>query len=265
MSCIIGIVTSVFLDTPGDLQFFFRPPKKNIAVATIMDRPPCLVRDLPLKRSKIDGAITVNHSTKRKPEGCTHEIKEIVKLLPGYESPCDWKLLQTEIKKFYWKSDHPKNSCAALNTLIRESPLLPLNSYLLKFTTITDVLVANGVLTTVNRVDRLLERLDEKLRIKVKMFCTEKGWKVFDHDIGETPNFDEIKKFLEQFVLQLRLRKFLFSWTLLLLIPLLLLPRRLPLRFRLPLPGMSLVFPVVSGAILLFIPVAPNAVFSLTP
>jgi hypothetical protein len=131
------------------------------------------------------------------PRYCTHEIKEIVKLLP----PCDWKLLPTEIKKFYWKSDHPKNSCAALNALIRESPRLPLNSYLLKFTTITDVLVASGVLTTVNRVDRLLERLDEKLRIKVIMFCTEKGWKVFDHDISETPNFDEIKKFLEHEVL----------------------------------------------------------------
>jgi hypothetical protein len=66
---LICIVTSVFLDTPGDLQKRFQPPKKNIAVATIMDRAPCLLMDIPLKRSKIDGAITVNHSTKNKPEG----------------------------------------------------------------------------------------------------------------------------------------------------------------------------------------------------
>jgi hypothetical protein len=35
------------------------------------------------------------------------------------------------------------------------------------------------------------------MRTKVIKFCMQKDWKVTDQDAGDTPNFDEIKKFLE--------------------------------------------------------------------
>jgi hypothetical protein len=127
---------------------------------------------------------------------CTPEIKEIMTLLPGYESR-DWTLLQSEIKKFYWQSDHPKNTHTALKTLIRNAADLALSVYVLKFTSITNAFVANNVLSPVNRVVRLLEGLDEKMREKVIEFSTQKGWQVSNQDIGVTLNFDEIKKFLE--------------------------------------------------------------------
>jgi hypothetical protein len=137
------------------------------------------------------------------PRFCTPEIKEIVMLLPGYESPSDWELLQTEIKKLYWQFDHPKHSVAALDALIRSSNSnsIPLPVYLLKFTSITDALVARSLLSPVNRVVKLLEGLDDTMRMKVIKFCMRKDWKVTDQDTGETPNFDEIKKFLEHEVL----------------------------------------------------------------
>ena len=48
-----------------------------------------------------------------------------------------------EIKRFYCKDDDPKNTVSALNALIRFA-LLPLSVYLLKFTSITEVLVGKG-------------------------------------------------------------------------------------------------------------------------
>jgi hypothetical protein len=131
---------------------------------------------------------------------CTPETKEIITLLPGYESR-DWPLLQTEIKKFYWKSDQRKNSLAALNSLVQNSADLPLNAFILKFTSITNALVADNVLTPFMRIIKLLDGLDERMRGKVMKFCVHNSWRVSDEDIGETPNFDEIKAFLDQQVL----------------------------------------------------------------
>jgi hypothetical protein len=131
------------------------------------------------------------------PRYCTPEIKEIVTLLPGYESR-NWTLLQTEIKKFYWKSDRPKNTLAALDFLVcSESTSIPLRVFILKFSVITDALIANNFLFPVNRIVKLLEGLDGKMRSKVIKFCVQNGWKVSDEDNGEAPDFDEIKKFLE--------------------------------------------------------------------
>jgi hypothetical protein len=127
---------------------------------------------------------------------CNPNVKDIVKLLPGYESH-NWTTLQAEIKRFYWQLDHPKNTLTYLNALIRSSADLPLSAYILKFTSITNVLVADKVLFPVNRIVKLLEGLDGKMRRKVIKFCVQNGWKVSDEDNGETPDFDEIKKFLE--------------------------------------------------------------------
>jgi hypothetical protein len=131
---------------------------------------------------------------------CTSETKEIITLLPGYESR-DWDLLQIEMKKFYWPSDHPKNSLTVLNTLIRNSAGFPLGVYLLKFTSITEALIAKDLLTPANRIAKLLDGLDERMCKKVIKFCMQRNWKISDQDIGETPNFDEIKAFLDQQVL----------------------------------------------------------------
>jgi hypothetical protein len=101
------------------------------------------------------------------------------------------------LKGFDWQTDKPKSTLAALNALIRESARLPLNVYILKFTLITNILVSKGLLSPVNRVVKLLEGLDDKMRVKVIELCTTNGWRVMDQDTGEAPNFDEIKKFLE--------------------------------------------------------------------
>ena len=69
--------------------------------------------------------------------------------------------------------------------------------FVLKFMAITNVLVTNGVMSAADRVMRLLEGLDEGMRIKVIKLCTQKGWKITDEDSGECPKFDEIKKFLD--------------------------------------------------------------------
>jgi len=132
----------------------------------------------------------------RFPHYCNPEIKDIVTLLTGYEAR-DWDQLQVEIKKFYWQHDHPKNTFTALNALIRRSHELTLSAFVLKFTAITNVLVTNGVMSAADRVIRLLEGLDEGMRIKVIKLCTQKSWKITDQDSGESPKFDEIKKFLD--------------------------------------------------------------------
>jgi len=132
----------------------------------------------------------------RFPHYCNTEVKDIVTLLGGYESR-DWNQLQVEMKKFYWQNDHPKNTFTALNALIRRSRDLTLSAFVLKFTAITNVLVTNGVMSAADRVIRLLEGLNEGMRIKVIKLCTQKGWRITDQDSGESPNFDEIKKFLD--------------------------------------------------------------------
>jgi hypothetical protein len=131
------------------------------------------------------------------PHYCIPTIKDVVKLLPGYEYPRDWDHLQNEIKKLYWAGDHPKNTIAALNALIRSSHSIPLSVFVLKFSSITDVLVSKSALSDIDRFAKLLEGLDEKMRNKVIKLCTQKGWRVTDQDTGEKPNFDDIKKYLE--------------------------------------------------------------------
>jgi hypothetical protein len=104
---------------------------------------------------------------------------------------------QEEIKGFYWQFDHPKNTPAALNALIRDSAKFSLAAYILKFTSITDALVAKNVMSSVEWINKLLEGLDERMRIKVIELCTSKGWRITDQDRGGEPKFSEIAKYLE--------------------------------------------------------------------
>jgi len=69
----------------------------------------------------------------RFPNYCTSDIKDIVKLLPGYISH-DWTQLQADVKNLYWQLDRLKNTMAALNELIRSAKSLDLNVYILKYT-----------------------------------------------------------------------------------------------------------------------------------
>ena len=105
------------------------------------------------------------------PHYCEKDIKEIVTILLGYDTD-EWKQLQGEIKRFYWEKDHPRNTPPALNALIRNSANLPLSAYLLKFTSITEALVAKGVLSATDRVIRLLAGLDDNMKLKVIKLCT---------------------------------------------------------------------------------------------
>jgi hypothetical protein len=130
------------------------------------------------------------------PHYCISTIKDVVKLLPGYDGQV-WDELQKEIKKLYWAGDHPKNTVTALNALIRTSNSIPLSVFVLKFSSITEVLVSKGTLSDIDRFAKLLEGLDEKMRNKVIKLCTQKGWRVTDQDTGDKPKFDDIKAFLE--------------------------------------------------------------------
>ena len=85
------------------------------------------------------------------PNYCTREIKETVKLLPGYIAK-NWATLQSDVKKLYWSQDKPKNTMATLNKLIKEAPRMDLNVYVLKYTSILEALVAAHSLLALDRV-----------------------------------------------------------------------------------------------------------------
>ena len=118
--------------------------------------------------------IKADQRAARFPHYCNTEVKDIVTLLGGSESR-DWNQLQVEMKKFYWQNHHPKNTFTALNALIRRSRDLTLSAFVLKFAAIANVLVTNGVMYAADRVIRLLEGLDEGMRIKDIKLCTQKG------------------------------------------------------------------------------------------
>jgi len=132
----------------------------------------------------------------RLPYYCTPSIKDVVKILSGYSSK-EWTRLQSELKELYWHRDNPKNTVGALHKLIKEAPNMDLNVYVLKYTSITDALIAKGALSSLDRVSRLLDGLSEELRTSVFKFCTKKSWRLSTNDSGTTdPNFNELKAFV---------------------------------------------------------------------
>src|SRR5947199_7886984 len=62
---------------------------------------------------------------------------------------------------------------AALDKLIKEAHGMDLNVYVLKYTSISEALVAAHALSSLNRVARLLDGLSEDLRRKVVRHCTK--------------------------------------------------------------------------------------------
>jgi hypothetical protein len=91
------------------------------------------------------------------------------------------------------------NTTAALHQLIHDaqSGKIDLNVYVLQYTTIADTLVAQGALSTLDRVNRLLDGLSGEHRKKVLSFCAKNRWKLSAQDVGDIdPNYDELKQFV---------------------------------------------------------------------
>src|SRR5437667_11003933 len=88
-----------------------------------------------------DFGLTETQRCARFPNYCTPEIKETVKILPGYIAS-NWTTLQSDVKKLYWPKDKPENTMAALDKLIKEAPGMDLDVYVLKYTSISEALVA---------------------------------------------------------------------------------------------------------------------------
>jgi len=132
----------------------------------------------------------------RLPAYCEKDIGDNIKLLPGYTAE-DWTALCSGLKDLYWQYDKPKNTTAAFNKLIKEAPGMDLNIYILKYASITENLVAKGALSTLDRVNRLMDGLPDDLRRRVLKFCTKKSWRLSVQDTGTTdPVFEELREFL---------------------------------------------------------------------
>ena len=111
----------------------------------------------------------------RFPNYCAPEVKDIIKLLPEYAAR-DWKGLQEGINKLYLQYDRPKDTMAALNELVGKGRTFDLNVYVLKYHAISEILVGQNALSTLERVSRLLDGLSDDLRRKVLRLCTQKSW-----------------------------------------------------------------------------------------
>ena len=130
------------------------------------------------------------------PAYCDKGIGDNVKLLAGYVSE-NWTTFTSGLKDLYWQHDKPKNTTAELNKLIKDAPTLDLNIYILKYSSITETLVAKGALSTLDRVNRLMDGLPEDLRKRVLKFCTKKAWRLSAQDTGtEEPIFEQLREFV---------------------------------------------------------------------
>ena len=143
-----------------------------------------------------DFGLTPAQRCVRFPFYCIPDIKETVKLLSGYIAN-DWDVLQNEVKQLYWPHDKPKNTMAALDKLVKEAPIMDLDVYVLKYTSISNALVTAHALSSLDRVSRLLDGLSEDLRRRVIRYCTKKGWKLSAHDVDKKdPDYKEITDFI---------------------------------------------------------------------
>src|SRR5579862_5966023 len=142
-----------------------------------------------------DYGLTDAQKCTRFPLYCTPAIKDLVKLLPSY--PTDWSKLEKSLKKTFWQHDQPKDTPEALTRLIKEAPTMDLKVYIIKFTAITDSLIAKHALSNLDRVGRLLDGLRPELRSRVLKFCAKKSWRLSSHDTGTAnPDFNELKQYV---------------------------------------------------------------------
>jgi hypothetical protein len=134
----------------------------------------------------------------RLPFYCERTIRDVVKDLSGYTTK-KWDELKKELKALYWQNDKPRNTTTALHqlTLDAQSGKLDLNVYVLRYSAVSDALVQQGALSSLDRVNRLLDGLSEDHRRKVLSFCVKKGWKLSAEDVGKiNPVYDELREFV---------------------------------------------------------------------
>ena len=115
-----------------------------------------------------------NEKCRRLPRYCTQTVKELVEILPGHVDK-SWVTLKKELKELFWQKDKVKDSTTELIKLVREAPMMDLNVYILKYSSITDALVKQGAMSILDRVGRLLDGLPDNLHRKVVKFCTKKS------------------------------------------------------------------------------------------
>src|SRR5271154_6617058 len=143
------------------------------------------------------------------PRYCTEGIRESVENLEGCKTE-NWAVFKEELKKLFWEADPPRNTFPALVKLINEAKegKMPVNVYVLNYTTITNVLVASTGMSRFDQSIRLLEGLSEELRSKMFKYCSEKGWRLFAHDVeAEEPDFEELKKVVLEKAKMMKKRK----------------------------------------------------------
>jgi hypothetical protein len=140
--------------------------------------------------------LTEIQKCKKFPRYCTKEIGEAVEKLRGYDEG-NWELFKRELKQLFWQDDPPKNSIAALVKLIGEAKAgkMTVDMYVLRYTTITQELVDKNAISTFDRNVRLLEGLSEAIQSKVFEHCSDKKWRMLEHDVDtEEPKFEELRE-----------------------------------------------------------------------
>ena len=124
-----------------------------------------------------DYGYTDSDKCSRLPYYCTRSIKDVVELFPGYIAS-DWTAFEKELRQFYWDRDVEKNTTAALNQLIQESSALDVNTYILKYTSITAHLFDSHEISNLQRCRKLLDGLSQHLKAKTIEHCAAQGWKL---------------------------------------------------------------------------------------
>jgi hypothetical protein len=132
---------------------------------------------------------------KKFPRYCTEEIGEAVEKLNEYDEG-NWELFKKELKQLFWQADPPKNSIAALVKLIGDakSGKMTVDMYVLKYTVMTQELVEKNAMSIFDRNVRLLEGLSEVIQSKVFEYCSDRKWRMLEHDVNsEEPRFEDLR------------------------------------------------------------------------
>jgi hypothetical protein len=139
--------------------------------------------------------LTEGQKCKKLPKYCKKEIEEVIQDMEGYETG-NWDLFQKELKELFWQANPPKNTVAALCRLISDAKMgkISVDMYVLKYTTITEALLRKNAISKFDCTVQLLEGLSEDLQKKVFEYCSEKKWRMLEHDVEtEEPEFSKVK------------------------------------------------------------------------
>lgn len=78
-----------------------------------------------------------------------------------------------------------------------QAGMIDLNVYVLRYSSISEALVQQDALSTLDRVNRLLSGLSDEHRRKVLNFCVKKKWRLSAQNIDKAEhNYRELKAFI---------------------------------------------------------------------